>query len=51
MKDQGINNFITLTKLAIMLQCEIKSIKVADERYRLILIPIQKFMDFVLAEI
>ena len=48
MKDQRIHNIANLTELAKMLQCEIKPTKVGDKTYRLIAIPIQKFIDFVL---
>jgi hypothetical protein len=51
MTDQRINNIVTLAELARMLQCEVKPTKVGDKTYRLIVIPIQKLMNFVLPKI
>ncbi len=48
MKDQRIHNIVTLTELARMLQCENKPTKVGDKTVRVIVIPTQKFIDFVL---
>lgn len=48
MKDQRIHSAATLTEIARILQCEVKHAKVGDKTYRLIAIPIQNFIDFVL---
>jgi hypothetical protein len=48
MKDQRIHSIGNLTELARILQCEVKPTKIGDKTFRVIAIPTQKFIDFVL---